>query len=93
MARARKFYSSVFNKELNDFPMPGMEMAVFPWVQGGEFAMGSLVKAQGYKPSSSGTIVYFSCEDLSYELGRVGENNRRSEDAGKDNTKGLENDC
>lgn len=71
MARAKKFYSSVFGKELTDFPMPGMEMAVFPWAQGGEFAAGSLVKAQGYKPSQTGTTVYFYCEDLSNELGRV----------------------
>lgn len=71
MERATKFYKSVFKKDLSDLPMPGMEMAVFPFVQGGEFAMGSLVKSQDYKPSATGTIVYFSCEDISNELGRV----------------------
>jgi predicted enzyme related to lactoylglutathione lyase len=71
MERAKKFYQSVFNKELMDYPIQGMEMAVFPMIQGGEFAMGSLVKSQIYKPSSIGTIVYFSCEDVGNELGRV----------------------
>ncbi len=34
-ARSKKFYSSVFGKDLTDFPMPiSMDMAVFPSVQG-----------------------------------------------------------
>lgn len=74
MARAKRFYNSVLGKDLTDFPMPGMEMAVFPWVRDGEFAMGSLVKSQGYKPSATGTIAYFYSEDLSNELGRVEDN-------------------
>lgn len=35
MARAKKFYRSVFGKDLTDFPMPSMEMAVFLSVQRG----------------------------------------------------------
>lgn len=77
LARAKKFYSSVFQKELMDFPMPdipGMQMATFPMAQGGEFSTGSLVKSKGYNPSATGTIIYFYCEDLSNELGRVEDN-------------------
>jgi predicted enzyme related to lactoylglutathione lyase len=37
MAKVKKFYSSVFGKDLTDFPMPiSMEMVVFSSVDGGK---------------------------------------------------------
>ena len=74
LGRAKKFYADVFGSELTDMNMPGMEMAAFPWIQEGQFTAGALVKSVGYEPSSSGTVVYFYCEDLSNELGRVAKN-------------------
>lgn len=74
MPRAKKFYTTVFGKELIDMIMPEMEMAAFPWVESGEFAAGSLVKAQGYEPTTAGTIVYFYSEDVDIELAKIEKN-------------------
>ncbi len=71
MARAKSFYSKVFDKDLQDMPNPNMEMAAFPWTQGAEFAAGALIKSEQASPSAEGSTVYFSCEDLSNELSRV----------------------
>jgi len=68
MARAKKFYNAVFGHELIDMNMPNMEMAAFPWVDDAPNSGGGLVKSQGYEPSVTGTVVYFSCEDASVEL-------------------------
>jgi len=74
MARAKKFYSTVFNRDLQDMPNPAMEMAAFPWAEGGENSTGALIKSEFTKPSERGTMVYFQCEDLSDELSRVEAN-------------------
>jgi len=74
MPRAKKFYTAVFGKELIDMTMPEMEMAAFPWVENGEFAAGSLVKTQGYEPSTTGTVVYFYSEDADIELAKIEKN-------------------
>ncbi len=71
MAKAKKFYSEVFGKELTDMNMPNMEMAAFPWFNEAENAAGSLVKAEGYEPSSTGTVVYFYSDELSVELAKA----------------------
>ena len=75
MNRAKKFYETVLLKELMDLPMPdnaaGGQMLAFPWVENAPYAAGALVKHQMGKPSSSGTIVYFACNDCSEELSRV----------------------
>ncbi len=71
LARAKKFYSSLLNVELQDMQMPNMEMASFPMVQGGEYATGALVKSENYKPSTEGTIVYFFCEDVDHQLNKL----------------------
>ena len=34
-------------------------------------ASGALVKQEGWNPGTNGTIVYFACDDLTNELGRV----------------------
>lgn len=74
MDRAKKFYSNVFNCELTDAEMEGSKMAMFPMIEGAANASGSLVYAEGYEPSTSGSVIYFACEDLNNELGRVDEN-------------------
>lgn len=71
MNRAKKFYASVLGKELQDMDMPNMELAAFPMIQGGEYSTGALIKADGYEPSQTGTVVYFSCEDVNNELAKV----------------------
>ncbi len=69
--RAKKFYESVFQLELSPLPMPDAEMFAFPWVEQGENATGCLIKTEGYEPSMTGTIVYFTCDDLNTELSRI----------------------
>ena len=71
LERAKAFYSKVFNKELTDMDMPGMLMSAFPWQDGAPFSGGALVKSEQYVPSTSGTLVYFYCEDVALELSRV----------------------
>lgn len=74
MNRAKKFYQNVFKKELMDMTNPMMEMWAFPWKPGAEHSAGAIIKSEFAKPSSSGTIVYFECDDLAVELARVETN-------------------
>jgi predicted enzyme related to lactoylglutathione lyase len=73
MERAIKFYESVFGYKLERHQMGELDMAWFPFadVPG---APGSLVyHKEFYKPSTDGTLVYFTCHsgDLSNELSKV----------------------
>jgi len=74
MDRAKRFYGNVMEKEMEDMPAPMGEMVVFPMEPNAENAPGALVKMEGFEPSQSGSLVYFACEDLANELGRVEEN-------------------
>ncbi|MFY0672768.1 MAG: VOC family protein [Bacteroidia bacterium] len=72
MERAKKFYSEVFQVTIEDFPMPGPDdMAVFPMDPNSNAVSGALVKGEGYLPSSTGSLLYFSCIDSADELSRV----------------------
>jgi uncharacterized protein len=77
LKRARAFYTSVLGHVLQDLPspLPGVEMAAFPWEQNATHAAGALVKGEGRVPRVDGVLVYFQCkEDLSFELLRVEAN-------------------
>ena len=74
MARAKSFYETVFEKELMDMPNENMEMSAFPWTAGAPHSAGALVKSEYAKPSPEGTLVYFECDDVANELGRVEAN-------------------
>lgn len=74
--RAKKFYTEVFKCELTDIPVNNerhsrMEYATFPGDQKDGGACGALVKLDVAKPGIGGTLVYFSCEEINAELGRV----------------------
>lgn len=70
--RAILFYEEVFQTKLDEQDFGGIKMAFFPWDDSGKGAGGSLVKAdEHYTPGQEGTLVYFSCENLSDELSRV----------------------
>ena len=71
--RSKKFYEYVFGVELTLNDMGNLKMAWFPWAEGGEGAAGSLIKAESYVPSYSGTMVYFSVEDIESTLKRAEE--------------------
>lgn len=72
MKRAISFYEKVFDTKLDEQDFGGIKMAFFPWDESGKGAGGSLIKADdNYTPSHEGTLVYFSCANLSDELSRV----------------------
>ncbi len=75
MPRAKKFYETVFQKELMELPMPaeGMQeqMFAFPGVENAPAAAGALVKNKKAKAGTGGTLVYFGCDDCSVEASRV----------------------
>ena len=70
--RAKDFYSKVFDLEFQFIEMPDSKMYMFgaPDKVG---SAGSLVQAASNKPSSDGTVIYFTCEDVATEAGRVEE--------------------
>lgn len=70
--RAKKFYDSVFDIEININEFGGFIMGWFPGDHTKSGATGSLVKHDIYKPSlTDGVLIYFSCKDVANELGRV----------------------
>lgn len=73
MARARKFYESVFQVKLERLGSPDIEMWAFPMEQDVWGAAGALVKMEGFPAggTSNGVLVYFSCEDCAVEESRV----------------------
>ncbi|MEX2163271.1 MAG: VOC family protein [Sulfuricaulis sp.] len=73
MARAKKFYESVFGVALQKLnaPTPDLELWSFPMKQNTYGASGALVKMKGFPSGSNSTIVYFHCLDCSVEASRV----------------------
>ena len=71
MDRAKKFYETVFQVEINIVDFGGLLMGWFP--DRGEVpgAQGTLIKQESYIPSQEGTLVYFISDDLQNELDRI----------------------
>ena len=67
LERAKTFYSKVFKLQFEYIEMPDSKMYMFG-NPGKEGSSGALVQSGNSKPSSDGTIIYFSCEDISNEL-------------------------
>ncbi|SHJ44423.1 hypothetical protein SAMN04487911_12151 [Arenibacter nanhaiticus] len=72
LERAKEFYAKVFNLEFQFIEMPDSKMYMFgePNKIG---SAGSLVQSKDNKPSAKGTLIYFSCEDVAIEAGRIEE--------------------
>jgi predicted enzyme related to lactoylglutathione lyase len=76
MQRAKKFYEKVFDIKVQVQDFEGTMMGWFPFSKDSDAkgAPGSLVQNEKYyKPSSNGTLVYFSSPDITFELSRVEE--------------------
>lgn len=77
MARARRFYETVFQCTLQPLVTPGgdaggMEMLGFPMTMDTAGAGGMLVRMEGASPGSGGgTLVYFGCQDCAVEQARA----------------------
>jgi predicted enzyme related to lactoylglutathione lyase len=75
MQRAKAFYGQVLGLTLSELPsIVGQELASFPWQQNAPHASGALVRGPSTSPRADGTIVYFQCDDLAEQLGRVEAN-------------------
>ena len=72
MARAKKFYETVFGIQMQEMEMMGMKMAMFPSENMNGKVSGSLVQGPMHKPSMDGAKIYFNGNpDLNSALGRV----------------------
>ncbi len=71
MARARKFYESVFQLKLEKIDSPDTEMWRFPMDVDRFGASGSLVKMDGVPSGGNSTVIYFICVDCAVEASRV----------------------
>ncbi|KAA3610499.1 MAG: VOC family protein [Calditrichaeota bacterium] len=69
--RAKIFYEGIFNVKLDLNEMGPMKMAFFPIDPEASGSAGTLIKAEGYTPSHSGSIVYFSVNDIEGTLSNV----------------------
>ena len=74
MERAKKFYESVFNVQLDDLGDPSdssIIMKSFPCDMEKYGATGALVKMDGATVGQNSVLVYFSCEDCAVEESRI----------------------
>ena len=68
MARARAFYETVLNIQMQPMPVPddmqgGFEMLMFPsnMEQQAPGCGGTLCRMDDFTPGKGGTLIYFSC--------------------------------
>src|ERR1700722_6884280 len=72
IARAKKFYETVFSIKMDQQEMMGMQMAFFPTENMNGKVSGALVQGPMHKPSMDGTKIYFNGNpDLGVALGNV----------------------
>lgn len=66
--RAIKFYKAVFNFDFEKDTIDNNEMALFPFTENGSGISGALAKGEIYKPSKTGTLIYFKTENIDETL-------------------------
>ena len=78
MARAKAFYETVLNIQMQPLPAPdgmagGFEMLMFPSDMENQApgSGGTLCRMDGFRPGAGGTLIYFTCEDCGVEASRV----------------------
>ena len=74
MDRAKKFYENVMEANLSLMEMGPSQYAMFPMEQGAANAPGAIVKAEGYTPSQTGALIYFSVDDIEGTLTKINDN-------------------
>lgn len=73
MARAKKFYETVFGVQLSRLENPNHEMWAFPSQQDSYGSGGSLIHIEGVRPGGNSVMVYFHCEDCAVEAAKAME--------------------
>jgi predicted enzyme related to lactoylglutathione lyase len=63
IARAKKFYETIFSIQLQEMEMMGMKMAFFPMEDMNGKVSGGLVQGPMHKPSADGAKIYFNASD------------------------------
>jgi hypothetical protein len=77
--KAKRFYESVLGLEdLAITEMGPKKMVWFPMKEGAPGAAGGLIKGEGYIPSHSGALVYFSVADIDATLAKVDKHGGRA---------------
>lgn len=72
IARARKFYETIFSITMEETEMMGMKMAFFPAEQMNGKVSGALVQGDMHQPSMDGAKLYFNGNpDLDNALSKV----------------------
>lgn len=70
--RAKKFYATVLQVEINDMPMPEGKYGFFPHNKDGYGSGGGIMQHESMKPTTDGPNLYLDAgDDLDSPLGRV----------------------
>jgi hypothetical protein len=71
LERAIAFYAGVFGFAFERASVDGNEMAWFPLHESAPGISGALAQGESYAPSTAGTRVYFSVDDIDATLAKV----------------------
>ncbi len=72
IARAKKFYESIFEIKMEEMEMPGMKYAMFPFDPMKGKIAGGLAQSPMHVPSATGSIIYLNANpDLQKVLDRI----------------------
>src|ERR1700710_3121971 len=72
IARAKKFYETIFSVEMQEMEMMGMKMAFFPSDMNSKIG-GGLAQSPMHKPSADGAKVYLNANpDMEAVLAKIG---------------------
>ena|SRR5438045_2011184 len=72
IARAKKFYETIFSITMEEMDMMGMKMAMFPYDPMSGKLSGALAQSDMHKPSADGVKIYFNGNpDLDVVLSKV----------------------
>lgn len=72
MARAKKFYETIFDIQMEEMEMPGMKYAMFPFDPTKGKIAGGLAESPMHVPGTTGAIVYLNANpDLQNVLDRI----------------------
>jgi uncharacterized protein len=72
ISRAKTFYESIFEIEMQEMEMPDMKYAMFPFDPTSAKISGAIAKSPFHHPGSTGTIIYLNANpDLQNVLDRI----------------------